>query len=99
MKKKFGDRFSKTTVSCLQETVLRQLVQVAGLQEMTIWRNRNKEWHLSVTVTSRPQVLTLSTRRACPGPSRASRRRSPRDSGSVLPGRSRSWSGEWSAYE
>ena len=64
MKKKFGDRFSKTTVSCLQETVLRQLVQVAGLQEMTIWRNRNKEWHLSVTVTSRPQVLTLSTRRA-----------------------------------
>jgi hypothetical protein len=35
MKKKFGDRFSKPTVSCLQETVLRQLVKIAGLEEMT----------------------------------------------------------------
>ena len=64
MKKKFGDRFSKTSVLCMQETVLRQLVQVAGLHEMTISRNRNNAWHLSVTVKSRSQVLTLSTRRA-----------------------------------
>lgn len=63
MKKKFEDRFSKTTLLCMQEAVLRQLVKIAGLHEMTIWRNRNKEWHLSVTVTSRSQVLTLSTRR------------------------------------
>ena len=48
----------------MQETVLRQLVQVAGLQDMTIWRNRNNAWHLSVTVTSGPHVLYLSTRRA-----------------------------------
>ena len=58
------DGFSKTTVSCMQETVLRQLVKIAGLQEMTIWRNRHKEWHLSVTVKSRPHVLYLCTRRA-----------------------------------
>ena len=64
MKKKTGGGFSKTTVSCMQETVLRQLVRIAGLQEMTIWRNRNKEWHLSVTVTQRSQILYLSTRRA-----------------------------------
>ena len=64
MKKKPSGVFSKTTVSCLQETVLRQLVRIAGLEEMTIWRNRKKEWHLSVTVTSRPHLLTLSTRRA-----------------------------------
>jgi hypothetical protein len=64
MKKTFGDGFSKTTVSCMQETVLRQLVRVAGLQEMTIWRNRKKQWHLSVMVKSRPHVLYLSTRRA-----------------------------------
>lgn len=48
----------------MQETVLRQLVRIAGLQEMTIWRKKNKEWHLSVTVTSGPHVLYLSTRRA-----------------------------------
>ena len=48
----------------MQETVLRQLVQVAGLQDMTIWRNRNNAWHLSVTVLQRSQVLYLSTRRA-----------------------------------
>ena len=48
----------------MQETVLRQLVQVAGLQEMMIWRNRHKAWHLSVTVTQRSQVVYLSTRRA-----------------------------------
>ena len=64
MKKKTGDRFSKPTLSCLQETVLRQLVRIAGLHEMTIWRNKNREWHLSVTVSQRSQVLTLSTRRA-----------------------------------
>ena len=64
MKKKFGGGFSKTTVSCMQETVLRQLVRIAGLHEMTIWRTRHHEWHLSVTVKSRSQVLTLSTRRA-----------------------------------
>ena len=64
MKKKTRDRFSKPTVSCLQETVLRQLVRIAGLHEMTIWRNRKKEWHLSVTVKSASHVLYLSTRRA-----------------------------------
>ena len=64
MKKKNSSGFSKTLVSCMQETVLRQLVQVAGLEEMTIWQNRNKAWHLSVTVKSRPHVLYLSTRRA-----------------------------------
>ena len=64
MKKKTSRGSSKTPVSCMQETVLRQLVQVAGLEEMTIWRNRHNAWHLSVTVTSRPHVLTLSTRRA-----------------------------------
>ena len=62
MKKKSGS--SKPTVSCMQETVLRQLVRIAGLHEMTIWRNRNKEWHLSVTVKQRSQILYLSTRRA-----------------------------------
>ena len=101
MKKKTGGGFSKAIVSCMQETVLRQLVRIAGLQDMTIWRNRNKEWHLSVTVTQRSQVLYLSTaaRHECPAPSRALRRRSPRDSGFVPPGRSRSWSGKRSEYE
>ena len=64
MKKKTGDRSSKSTLLCMQEVVLRHLVKIAGLQEMTIWRNRHKEWHLSVTVKSRPHVLYLSTRRA-----------------------------------
>ena len=64
MKKTPGDRSSKPTLLCMQEAVLRQLVKIAGLHEMTIWRNRNKEWHLSVTVPSRPHVLYLSTRRA-----------------------------------
>ena len=64
MKKKTSGGLSKTTVSYMQETVLRQLVQVAGLHEMTIWRNRHHAWHLSVTVKSRSQVLYLSTRRA-----------------------------------
>ena len=64
MKKKTSGGFSKTTISCLQEPVLRHLVKIAGLQEMTMWRNKNKEWHLSVTVTSGPHVLYLSTRRA-----------------------------------
>ena len=64
MKKKFGDTFSKTTVLCMQEAVLRHLVTIAGLQAMTIWRNRKKEWHLSVKVKHRPRVLYLSTRRA-----------------------------------
>ena len=48
----------------MQEPVLRHLVQIAGLHEMTIWRNRNNSWHLSVTVKLRSQVLYLSTRRA-----------------------------------
>jgi hypothetical protein len=64
MKKNPSGVFSKTPVSCLQETVLRQLVRIAGLHEMTIWRNKKREWHLSVTVKSRPHVLSLSTRRA-----------------------------------
>ncbi len=94
MKKKTGDRSSKTPVSCLQETVLRQLVRIAGLHEMTIWQNRKKEWHLSVTMTQRSQVMYLSTRRACPGPSRALKRRSPRASGSGPPDTPRSCSGK-----
>lgn len=64
MKKQTGDRSSKLTVSCMQETVLRQLVRITGLHEMTIWRNRHHAWHLSVTVTQRSQVIYLSTRRA-----------------------------------
>ena len=64
MKKKSSRGLSKPTVSCMQEVVLRQLVRIAGLQEMTIWRNRNNAWHLSVTVPSRPHVFYLSTRRA-----------------------------------
>ena len=64
MKKKNSGRLSKSTISCMQETVLRQLVKVAGLEEMTIWRNRHHAWHLSVTVTQRSQVIYLSTRRA-----------------------------------
>lgn len=72
MKKKTGSGFSKTPVSCMPEPVLRQLVRIAGLQEMTIWRSRKQDGHLSATVTQR----------------------SPRDSGSVPPGRSRSCSGK-----
>lgn len=63
MKKKNSRRSSKPTQSCMQETVLRQLVRVAGLHEMTIWRNRHHAWHLSVTVKQRSHVLYLSTRR------------------------------------
>ena len=48
----------------MQEPVLRQLVRIAGLQEMTIWRSRKQDWHLSVTVTQRSHVIYLSTRRA-----------------------------------
>ena len=94
MKKKTGERFAKTPVSCLQETVLRQLVKIAGLHEMMIWRSRNNAWHVSVTVTQRSQVIYLSTRRACLGPSHGSRRRWLRDSGSGPPVRSRSSSGK-----
>ena len=64
MKKKFGEGISKTTMLCMQEAILRQLVQIAGHHEMTIWRHKKREWHLSVTVTQRSQVLYLSTRRA-----------------------------------
>ena len=64
MKKNTGDRSSKPTLLCMQEPVLRQLVRIAGLQEMTIWRSRKQDWHLSVTVTQRSQVIYLSTRRA-----------------------------------
>ena len=71
-------------------------MKIPGLHEMTIWRNRNNEWHVSVTVTQRSQVIYLSTRRSprLPRPSRALRRRSPRDSGSVPLGRSPSCSGK-----
>ncbi len=48
----------------MQQEVLRHLVKIAGLEEMTIWRNRHNEWHLSVKVKHRPHVLYLSTRRA-----------------------------------
>ena len=64
MKKKTGDRSSKPTLLCMQEVVLRHLVKIAGLHEMTIWRSRKQDWHLSVTVTQRSQVIYLSTRRA-----------------------------------
>ena len=64
MKKKTRGGSSKSTLLCMQEPVLRQLVQIAGFQEMTIWRSRKQEWHLSVTVTQRSQVVYLSTRRA-----------------------------------
>ena len=64
MKKKDSSRSFKPTLSCMQGAVLRHLVKIAGLQDMTIWRNRNNEWHLSVTVKLRSQVLYLSTRRA-----------------------------------
>lgn len=64
MKKKTGSGLCEPTISCLPETVLRHLVQVVGLQEMTIWHSRKKQWHLSVMVKSRPHVLYLSTRRA-----------------------------------
>jgi hypothetical protein len=64
MKKKNTSGFSKPPVSCMQEVVLRHLVQVAGLHEMTIWRSRKQDWHLGVTVTQRSQVIYLSTRRA-----------------------------------
>ena len=55
---------SKAPRLCLQEVMLRQLVKVAGLQNMTIWRKKSREWQLSMTVKSRPHVLYLSTRRA-----------------------------------
>ena len=64
MKKNTGDRSSKPTLLCMQEVVLRHLVKIAGLQEMTIWRNRKEGWHLSVKVKHRPHQLYLSTRRA-----------------------------------
>ena len=64
MKKTFGDGGSKTTRLCMQETVLRQLVRIAGLEAMTIWRDKKREWHLSVNVPQRPHVLYLSTRRS-----------------------------------
>ena len=64
MKHKKIDACSKTPRLCLQAVMLGQLVKVAGLEEMTIWRNRNNEWHLSVKVPQRPHQLYLSTRRA-----------------------------------
>ena len=68
MKKKTSGGFSKRTVSCLQEPVLRHLVKIAGLQEMTMWRKKHNAWHLSVTVKQRPHVLYLSTRRGPASP-------------------------------
>ena len=64
MKNKISDGLSKAPLYCLQQEVLRDLVKIAGPQEMTLWRNRKKEWHLSVKVKHRPHVLYLSTRRA-----------------------------------
>ena len=64
MMHKKSEGFSKRTVSCMQEPVLRHLVKIAGLRELTMWRNKNNAWHLSVTVKSAPHVLYLSTRRA-----------------------------------
>ena len=57
MKHKKSGGFSKTPMLCMQEVVLRHLVKIAGLHEMTIWRNRNNAWHLSVTVKSRPHAF------------------------------------------
>ena len=54
MKKKTSGGFSKTTASCMQETVLRQLVKVAGLHEMTMWRDKNKEWHFDFNQIKTP---------------------------------------------
>ena len=68
MKKKNSSGSSKPTLSCMPQAVLRHLVKIVGLQEMTISRNRNNEWHLSVTVKSRLYVLYLSTRRAPQSP-------------------------------
>lgn len=48
---------------CMQQDVLRHLVKIAGLEEITIWRSRTKVWHLSVKVKHRSQVVYLSTRR------------------------------------
>ena len=70
MKKKNSSRSSKPTLLCMQEVVLRHLVKIAGLHEMTIWRTRNNAWHLSVPVPARPHLLYLSTRRV-PGVPRA----------------------------
>ena len=64
MKNNIGGGLSKAPLYCMQQDVLRHLVKIAGLQDMTIWRNRKKEWHLSVKVKHRPHVLYLSTRRA-----------------------------------
>lgn len=64
MKNNMGDGLSKAPLYCMQQDVLRHLVKIAGLQEMTLWRNRKKEWHMRVKVKHRPRVLYLSTRRA-----------------------------------
>ncbi|HQY59225.1 MAG: hypothetical protein WBB60_09570 [Nitrospira sp.] len=63
MKHKPGHGSSTTRVQCLQQDVLRHLVKIAGLEDMTIWRSRTKVWHLSVKLKHRPQVYYLSTRR------------------------------------
>ena len=75
MKNKISDGLSKTPLYSLQE-VLRHLVKIAGLQEMTLWRNRKKEWYLSVKVKHRPHVLYLAraVRLECHVPSSASMR-------------------------
>ena len=64
MKNNIGDGLSKAPMYCMPQDVLKLLVKIAGLQEMTLWRTRKKEWHLSVKVKHRPHVLYLSTRRA-----------------------------------
>ena len=63
MKNTKGTGLLKTTVYCMQQEFLRHLVKIAGLQEITLWRTKKKEWNLSVKVKNRPQVLYLSTRR------------------------------------
>lgn len=68
MKNKGGDRSSKTTMHCAQQDVLKHLVKIAGLEEMTICRSRTNVWHLSVKVKHQAQVLYLSTRRTPQSP-------------------------------
>ena len=63
MNNNIGGGVSKAPLSCMPQDVLRHLVKIAGLQDMTMWRTRKKEWRLSVKVKHRLHVLYLSTRR------------------------------------
>ena len=64
MNNNIGGGVSNAPLYCMPQDVLRHLVKIAELQDMTMWRTRKKEWHLSVKVKHRPHVLSLSTRRA-----------------------------------